>query len=57
MKKNWVAFFRKKAWEQLSALYFLLAVIVSLSSMIIPQLYSSIVGIINMMPEYFQKCV
>ena len=37
------------------SLVFLLAVIVSLSSMIIPQLYSSIVGIINMMPEYFQN--
>ena len=29
--------------------------VVSLSSMIIPQLYSSIVGIINMMPVYFQN--
>lgn len=37
------------------SLAFLLAVIVSLSSMIIPQLYSSIVGIINMMPVYFQN--
>ena len=37
------------------SLVFLLAVVVSLSSMIIPQLYSSIVGIINMMPEYFQN--
>ena len=37
------------------SLAFLIAVIVSLSSMIIPQLYSSIVGIINMMPVYFQN--
>ncbi len=37
------------------SLVFLIAVIVSLSSMIIPQLYSSIVGIINMMPVYFQN--
>ena len=39
----------------LVSLAFLVAVIVSLSSMIIPQLYSSIVGIINMMPVYFQN--
>ena len=37
------------------SLVFLITVIVSLSSMIIPQLYSSIVGIINMMPVYFQN--
>ena len=33
----------------------MIVVVVSLSSMIIPQLYSSIVGIINMMPVYFQN--
>ena len=37
------------------SLAFLIVVVVSLSSMIIPQLYSSIVGIINMMPVYFQN--
>ena len=48
------AFFGRSVGTAVS-LVFLLAVIVSLSSMIIPQLYSSIVGIINMMPEYFQN--
>ena len=33
----------------------LFVVVMSLSSMIIPQLYSSIVGIINTMPVYFQN--
>ena len=48
------AFFGRSVGTAVS-LVFLLAVIVSLSSMIIPQLYSSIVVIINMMPEYFQN--
>ena len=48
------AFFGRSVGTAVS-LVFLLAVVVSLSSMIIPQLYSSIVGIINMMPEYFQN--
>lgn len=51
--KNWVLLGRSVGTAV--SLVFLLAVVVSLSSMIIPQLYSSIVGIINMMPEYFQN--
>ena len=47
--------FLGKAVGTVVSLAFLIAVIVSLSSMIIPQLYSSIVGIINMMPVYFQN--
>ena len=47
--------FLGKAVGTVVSLAFLIAVVVSLSSMIIPQLYSSIVGIINMMPVYFQN--
>ena len=47
--------FLGKAVGTVISLAFLIVVVVSLSSMIIPQLYSSIVGIINMMPVYFQN--
>ena len=54
-KNEGVGAFLGKAVGTVISLVFLIAVIVSLSSMIIPQLYSSIVGIINMMPVYFQN--
>lgn len=47
--------FLAKAAATIISLAFLCAVVVSLSSMIIPQLYTSIAGIINMMPVYFQN--
>ena len=54
-KNEGIGAFLGKAVGTVVSLTFLIAVIVSLSIMIIPQLYASIAGIINMMPVYFRN--